>query len=88
MCGSTEALSNSHTHNSDRRDVDSITALLCIWPCHDFLQKLTAEERVAVNSYLIETNLEGEAKFEAVLTLLPNEKAEQWRRKLLEQRLK
>lgn len=79
MCGSTQALSNSHSQNKDRREDEAKTALLCIWPCHQFLElKCTHEERRAVNDFLIETTLEGSYKAEEAFNLLPGEKAHEW----------
>lgn len=83
MCGSTEGLSNSHSRSSDRRLDEARTALLCIWPCHQFLElECTHEEREAVNEFLIETSLEGLDKAEAAFKLIPTEKAAAWRAKL------
>jgi hypothetical protein len=76
LCGSDQALSNSHSRSEDRRLESAKTALLCIWPCHQFLElHCTHEEREAVNEFLIETNLEGHAKFIEVCRLLPAAKA-------------
>ena len=78
LCGRTIGLSRSH--DNKRRYESDLTrvALLCIFPCHSFIElKLDAETRQKVNSFIIDTDLEGEAKFEAVLKLLPENKAQE-----------
>lgn len=77
LCGSDSSLSNSHSKKEDRRDENAKTALLCIWPCHQFLElKCTAEERRAINEFLIETTLEGWDKFKGAVAFLPTAKAQ------------
>lgn len=83
LCGRTGWLSNSHSVKADRRDEDAVTALLCTKVCHTFLElKCTAQEREAINKFLIETTLEGEHKLEKVVQMLPVTKAEELVRQL------
>ncbi len=75
LCGRTFGLSRSHSNK--RRHENDLTniALLCIFPCHTFIEyELNSEVRREVNDFIIQTNLEGESKFEAVVKLIPEEK--------------
>lgn len=76
LCGRTVALGRSHSNK--RRHSKDLTrvALLCNEPCHRFIEyRLGSEIREMVNDFIIDTDLEGIYKFEAVLALLPKEKA-------------
>src|SRR5438105_3904214 len=50
LCGRGTAMSNSHSQNRDYKPDLTRSALLCIWPCHQFLElECNHEEREAVN---------------------------------------
>jgi hypothetical protein len=79
LCGTLSALSRSHSYKK-RFDQDlERVALLCIFRCHTFIElELDAETRASINEFIIDTNLEGEAKFEAVLKLMPENKVKRF----------
>lgn len=79
LCGRTIGLSRSHSNK--RRFESDLTriALLCTFPCHNYIElKLDSDTRRIVNYFIIDTNLEGEAKFEAIVQLIPEEKRQEF----------
>jgi hypothetical protein len=79
LCGTLSALSRSHSYKKRHEQDLERVALLCIFRCHAFIElELDAETRANVNEFIIDTNLEGEAKFDAVLKLMPEEKGKKF----------
>lgn len=80
LCGRTGALSRSHSLK--RRFDQDLTrvALLCIFVCHSFIElELDSDTRERINEFVIDTTLEGEDKFNAVLKMMPLDKANKFR---------
>lgn len=75
LCGRNIGLGRSHS-NKRRYESDLVrVALLCNFPCHNFIEhKLDSNTRKAVNDFIIDTDLEGLYKFDEVVKLIPEEK--------------
>lgn len=83
-CGRTSGTGRSHSNK--RRHSKDLTrvALLCNFPCHNFIEyRLDAETREIVNDFIIDTNLEGIYKFEAIVALLPEDRKAEFIRKVV-----
>lgn len=84
LCGRNIGLGRSHSHKRRHETNLRRVALLCNFPCHNFIEhKLTKEERQVINDFIIDTDFEGEYKFQKVLELLPPEKATKMRDTIL-----
>lgn len=86
LCGRNSWLSRSHSYKKRFNTDNDRIALLCVTPCHNFIElRLDAETRVLVNDFLIDTNLEGEDRFNAVVEMIPESLQEEFIRKITQQ---
>ena len=86
LCGSNYNPSRSHSHK--RRHEQDLTrvAILCITPCHEFLEnKLDHETRARINDFIIDTDYEGEYKFNKIVEMIPEHLREEFVRKIKRQ---
>lgn len=84
LCGSGLGLSRSHSYKKRHSKDLNRAALLCIDPCHKFIEeRLDAETRAAVNDYIIDSTLEGEYKFAEIVKMIPENRREEFITKIL-----
>jgi hypothetical protein len=86
LCGRNINLSRSHSYKKRYRKDRNRIALLCIDPCHKFIEeRLDAETRTRVNDYIMDSTLEGEFKFAKIVEMIPEDRREEFVTKILRQ---
>lgn len=86
LCGSGLGLGRSHSYKRRHsKDLDRV-ALLCNFPCHNFIElRLDAETQAKVNDYIIDSTLEGEFKFAEIVKMIPENLREEFVDKIINQ---
>jgi hypothetical protein len=86
LCGSGLGLGRSHSYKKRHSKDPNRVALLCNFPCHNFIElRLGAVDRAIVNDFIIDTNLEGEYKFAKIVELIPEDLREEFIAKVTRQ---
>lgn len=79
LCGSGLGLGRSHSYKKRHSKDPNRIALLCNFPCHNFIElRLDAETRTKVNDYIIDSTLEGEFKFAEIVKMIPEDLREEF----------
>lgn len=86
LCGSGLGLGRSHSYKKRHSKDPNRVALLCNFPCHNFIElRLDAETQVLVNDYIIDSTLEGEFKFAEIVKMIPEHLRDEFIDKIINQ---